>query len=88
MQKRSPWQVTLHVWHALFMREAMARITGDRLGWLWIFVEPIAHILIFIGIRQLMGSIRHVNGALVYYWYGDISDVQHRNDAWPRCNKL
>jgi len=69
MQKRSPWQVTLHVWHALFMREAMARITGDRLGWLWIFVEPIAHILIFIGIRQLMGSIRHVNGAEFVPWF-------------------
>lgn len=69
VQKRSPWQVTLHVWHALFMREAMARITGDRLGWLWIFVEPLAHILIFIGIRQLMGRIRHISGAEFIPWF-------------------
>lgn len=69
MQKRSPWQVTLHVWHALFMREAMARITGDRLGWLWIFVEPIAHIVIFMSLRQLMGRIRHISGAEFIPWF-------------------
>jgi capsular polysaccharide transport system permease protein len=69
MQKRSPWQVTIHVWHALFMREAMARMTGDRLGWLWIFVEPIAHIIIFVGVRQLMGRIRHISGAEFIPWF-------------------
>lgn len=69
MQSRSPWQVTLHVWHALFMREAMARITGERLGWLWIFVEPIAHIVIFMGLRQLMGRIRHISGAEFIPWF-------------------
>jgi capsular polysaccharide transport system permease protein len=69
MQKRSPWQVTLHVWHALFMREAMARMTGDRLGWVWIFIEPIAHIVIFVGIRQLMGRVRHISGAEFMPWF-------------------
>lgn len=69
MQKRSPWQVTLHVWHALFMREAMARITGDRLGWVWVFIEPIAHIVIFMSIRQLMGRIRHISGAEFIPWF-------------------
>lgn len=69
MQSRSPWQVTLHVWHALFMREAMARITGDRLGWVWVFVEPIAHIVVFISIRQLMGRIRHISGAEFIPWF-------------------
>lgn len=68
-QQRSPLQVTLHVWHALFMREAMARITGDRLGWAWVFLEPIAHLIIFIGIRQLMGRIRHISGAEFIPWF-------------------
>ena len=68
-QARKPLKVTLHVWHALFMREAGARITGDRLGWVWIFLEPMLHILMFVAIRQLMGRIRHINGAEFIPWF-------------------
>lgn len=68
-QARSPYKVTLHVWHALFMREASARITGDRLGWAWIFIEPMAHILLFVAIRQLMGKVRHIAGAEFIPWF-------------------
>lgn len=57
---RSPWQVTLDVWHALFMREIGARITQDRFGWSWLFLEPILHIVIMIGIRELLGRIRFI----------------------------
>ncbi|GGW48527.1 ABC transporter permease [Alishewanella tabrizica] len=66
---RSPYKVTLHVWHALFMREASARITGDRLGWTWIFIEPLVHILLFVAIRQLMGRVRHIAGAEFIPWF-------------------
>lgn len=69
MSRRSPFQVALHVWHALFMREAMARMTGDRLGWSWIFLEPIAHLLIFIGLRQLFGKVKHISGADFIPWF-------------------
>ena len=31
---RNPWQVTLHVWYALFLRELTARVTADRVAWL------------------------------------------------------
>lgn len=68
-QARKPLKVTLHVWHALFMREASARITGDRLGWAWIFIEPMLHILMFVAIRQLMGRIRHITGAEFIPWF-------------------
>lgn len=66
---RSPYKVTLHVWHALFMREASARITGDRLGWTWLFIEPIAHILLFVALRQLMGRIKTITGAEFIPWF-------------------
>lgn len=66
---RSPLQVSLHVWHALFMREASARISGDRLGWTWVFIEPLAHILLFVAIRQLVGKIRHISGAEFIPWF-------------------
>lgn len=69
MIRRSPFKVAWHVWHALFMREAMARITGDRLGWSWVFLEPIAHLLIFIGIRQMMGQVKHISGAEFIPWF-------------------
>ncbi|MDP5130896.1 MAG: ABC transporter permease, partial [Paraglaciecola sp.] len=53
----------------LFMREASARITGDRLGWVWIFIEPLAHILLFVAVRQLMGRIRYITGAEFIPWF-------------------
>lgn len=53
---RSPGQVTWSVWKALFLREALARLTAGRAAWLWILLEPIAHVvilmLIFALIRQ------------------------------------
>lgn len=81
MMLRSSWQVTLHVWHALFMREVSARITGDRLGWSWLFLEPIAHVAIFVAIRQLMGRIRLVPGADFIPWIivGIVSFLLFRN---------
>ncbi|MCH8536364.1 MAG: ABC transporter permease [Alkalimonas sp.] len=63
MKERSSLQVTLHVWHALFMREATARMSGDRLGWTWMLLEPIAHISIMIAVREFMGRIRFIPGA-------------------------
>lgn len=63
MKERSSLQVTLHVWYALFMREAMARMTGDRFGWTWMLLEPIAHIMIMISVREFMGRIRFIPGA-------------------------
>lgn len=68
-QARKPLTVAINVWHALFMREASARITGDRLGWVWIFLEPMLHILMFVAIRQLMGRVRHINGAEFIPWF-------------------
>jgi capsular polysaccharide transport system permease protein len=43
---RSPWGVTLAVWRALFMREILNRISRERFAWVWMLVEPVAHIAI------------------------------------------
>ncbi|MCC5824589.1 ABC transporter permease [Alkalimonas sp.] len=63
MKERSSLQVTLHVWYALFMREAMARMSGDRFGWTWMLLEPVAHIMLMIAVREFMGRIRFIPGA-------------------------
>lgn len=41
---RTPLQVTLSVWRALFMREALSRVATGRAGWLWLLLEPVAHV--------------------------------------------
>lgn len=41
---RSTTTVTLAVWKALFLREALTRLSKKRLGWLWLFLEPIGHV--------------------------------------------
>jgi capsular polysaccharide transport system permease protein len=54
---RSPFAVTLGVWKALFLREAVTRLKRNRMSWFGLLVEPVAHIallmwLFYIGFRQ------------------------------------
>ncbi len=65
---RSPWQVTAHVWHALFLREAMARVTADRIAWFWLLAEPIAHVMLLVGVRTMIGHVRIIPGAEFIPW--------------------
>jgi len=65
---RTSWQVTRSVWHAMFMREASARIMADRFGWFWMFAEPIAFVVIMIGVRELLGRVRVTPGAEFVPW--------------------
>lgn len=65
---RSSWQVTWGVWHALFMREALARITANRFAWFWMLAEPIAFVVIMIAVRELLGRVRLVIGAEFIPW--------------------
>ncbi len=44
---RSPASITWAVWKALFLREAVTRLSAGRAAWLWLLVEPVVH-LIFI----------------------------------------
>jgi capsular polysaccharide transport system permease protein len=41
---RSPLSVTYAVWRALFLREAVFRLSGRRAAWLWLLLEPIFHV--------------------------------------------
>ncbi len=40
--------ITLSVWKALFLREAISRVSGARAAWLWLLLEPIAHLTILM----------------------------------------
>ncbi len=45
---RSSVAITLAVWKALFLREAISRISGGRAAWLWLLLEPVAHLTIMM----------------------------------------
>jgi capsular polysaccharide transport system permease protein len=53
---RSPGAVTWAVWKALFLREALVRLSAGRAAWLWLLMEPIAHVVVLM---LLFGLIRH-----------------------------
>lgn len=42
---RSPLAVTASVGRALFLRELMTRLAAGRAAWLWLLLEPLAHIV-------------------------------------------
>ena len=42
--------VTLAVWKALFLREAVARLAAQRGAWLWILLEPVSHVLVLMAL--------------------------------------
>lgn len=68
MTTRTPWQVTRAVWHAMFLREALSRTTGDRLAWFWMLLEPIAMIAVMAAIRGFAMGEQHVSGADFIPW--------------------
>jgi capsular polysaccharide transport system permease protein len=51
---RPPLAVSLAVWKALFLRETVARLSQDRIAWLWVILEPIAHGLFLVWIRVIV----------------------------------
>lgn len=64
---RSWLSITLSVWRALFLREALTRISGGRAKWFWVLAEPLAHMAFILFV---MVAIRHrvVGGMDVYVW--------------------
>lgn len=42
---RSPLTITLSVWKALFLREAVTRLSTGRAAWLWLMLEPVILII-------------------------------------------
>lgn len=64
---RSSLRITLSVWRALFLREALTRISGGRARWFWVVMEPLAHMAFMV---VVLVSMRHrvVTGMDSYVW--------------------
>ena len=64
---RSPLEVTLSVWKALFLREAINRISRERTAWVWLLAEPVIHIAFLMFIFTFLRA-RVVGGIDTAIW--------------------
>jgi capsular polysaccharide transport system permease protein len=64
---RGPFSITFSVWRAIFLREALDRLFGERAAWFWLLIEPIMHICFFVWVRTVMG-FRNVGGMDAAVW--------------------
>lgn len=67
MSDRSPLQITLSVWKALYLREATFRLFGSRGAWAWLLIEPLIH-FVFIAFLLLVIRQREVAGIHLAIW--------------------
>ncbi len=63
---RSPIAVTVAVWKALFLREAISRLAAGRVAWLWMLVDPIVHLIFLMALFEffLHRVISGIDGAM------------------------
>ena len=66
-EARSPIAITLSVWKAIFLREALDRLFDMRAAWLWLLLEPVLHI-VFITFVVTVVRLRTVGGIDVVIW--------------------
>lgn len=73
--RRSSISITLSVWNALFLREAVARLSTRRAAWAWLLIGPLIHIsfmvfmFTFIRMREMSGidiAVWLIIGVLFY----------------------
>ena len=64
---RSSLQVTFDTWKALFLREAIKRISAQRAAWMWVLFEPMSHIG-FILLLYTTVRVRTIGGIDTAIW--------------------
>ncbi|SEF11774.1 capsular polysaccharide transport system permease protein [Burkholderia sp. WP9] len=64
---RTPLEVTVSVWRAMFLREALDRLFEARAAWLWLLVEPIIYISVHaFGLETF--HVHQVGGMSINMW--------------------
>lgn len=64
---RTNWAITLSVWKALFLREAITRLSSGRGAWGWLLLEPIIHASIPLLMFTVM-RMRDIGGIDTVAW--------------------
>ena len=64
---RTSIAITLSVWKALFLREALARLFSARAAWFWLLAEPVFHVTFLVFIFSVV-RVRTVGGIDTAVW--------------------
>jgi capsular polysaccharide transport system permease protein len=64
---RSHLEITLAVWHALLLRESLSRLFARRAAWVWLLLEPAAHVLFMVLIFAVI-RVSHIGGINTALW--------------------
>lgn len=64
---RSSWSITLSVWRAIFLRDALTRLFASRAAWFWLFAEPVFHVA-FLTFLFTVIRVRTIGGIDTTLW--------------------
>jgi capsular polysaccharide transport system permease protein len=64
---RSSLEITLSVWKALFLREALSRLFASRTSMIWLFFEPVFHMSYMLAIYAVV-RLRVIGGLDTMVW--------------------
>lgn len=64
---RSHWAITFSVWKALFLREAVTRISNKRAAWAWLLIDPVIQMVLLILMFTFI-RLREVGGIDMQAW--------------------
>lgn len=64
---RTSTHIAFSVWKALFLREAVSRISAGRAAWLWLLVEPLVHVVFLLFVFTTI-RMRTVGGIETAVW--------------------
>lgn len=81
--------ITLSVWKALFLREAISRLSTGRAAWLWLLLEPLAHVVFLLFIFTII-RMRTVGGIDTTVWLmiGMLAFLMFRRTATQTQNAV
>lgn len=64
---RSSLAITLSVWKALFLREAIGRLFSSRAAWFWLLFEPVFNVAYMLFIYTAI-QVRAIGGTDIILW--------------------
>ena len=64
---RSSFSITMSVWKALLVREAVARLFASRVSWVWVFAEPVLHVAYLMFLATAI-QLRRIGGIDTAIW--------------------
>lgn len=86
---RSSSSVTYSTWRALFLREAVNRLSAGRAAWLWVLFEPLSHVAFMVAMFSVI-RMHSVGGVDVVIWLmiGMLSFFMFRRPAHQSMNAI